>query len=1736
MVLEVCMGHILFVDTEVSLDGKKLKDIGAIKDENKIFHGKSTEEFTKFAEKCTLVIGHNIFQHDLKYISPYLWKKGYKCVDTLLLSPLLFPQRPYHKLVKDDKLQTEELNNPVNDSKKCKDLFYEEVNAFSLLPKELKTIYGTLLYKQDQFAGFFEQVSWNRSLFLKSDIRSYFKNKICDNANLPLFINSNPIELAYALAIIQVNDRDSLTPPWVHKTYPIVEDIIHKLRGKSCGNCPYCNQKFNAKLRLKEIFGYDDFRKFNDEPLQENAVKAAIDGKSLLAVFPTGGGKSLTFQLPALIAGDVEKALTVVISPLQSLMKDQVDNLLNRGFIDAVTINGMLSPIERSKAIESLYDGKASILYIAPESLRSKTIEKVLLSRTIARFVIDEAHCFSSWGQDFRVDYLYIADFIKNICEKKNISSIPVSCFTATAKQKVISDICEYFQSNLGINLSLFTTTAARQNLHYKVFPMASADEKYQFMRNILTGRDCPTIIYVSSTRLTEELAGKLTEDGFPAIPYHGKMDAQRKIENQNRFKSNEIKIIVATSAFGMGVDKADVGLVIHYEISDSLENYVQEAGRAGRDEHLEAECYVLFAEDDLNKHFMLLNQTKLNMNEIQQVWQAIKNMTKNRTSLSVSALELARMAGWDDEIDDIDTRVKTAISALETSGYIKRGMNSPRVFATGIIVNNVMEARERIERSKKFDEQETQDAVRIISYLISAKCISRAGNDEAESRVDYLADCLGLEKSRVIHLINSMREIGVLADSMDMSARISKKETEKQTSAILNRYEQLESFLLDTIKDERQVFDLKELNDTALKEGIKKSTVKMLKNIFSYWMVKGYIAKSLSSSDRNYSIEPLFKVEELKKKSEKRFALAEYIVNHLYDKALGEKDEEMVNFSVLELTRGYVGKDLFSNAEKAKQTEIEDALLYLSRIHAMTLEGGFLVLYNALQIKRLITSNNIKYKQADYKQLQEFYNMKIQQIHIVGEYANMMVKDYEQALTFVSDYFNLEYDGFIKKYFKGNRKGEIQKNITPAKYNKLFGELSEIQKNIIDDESQYITVIAGPGSGKTKVLVHKLASLLLLEDIKKEQLLMLTFSRAAATEFKSRLISLIGPTANYIEIKTFHSYCFDLLGKFGAEEELKNVVATAVDMINNNEVEYSKITKTVLVIDEAQDMDQMEFNLIKALMEKNEDMRVIAVGDDDQNIYEFRGSNSKFLSDFEINYHAHRYEMLENYRSVKRIIDLSNAFASGIKTRLKTHPISFVRKDLGNVEIVKHTSENMEQPLVKHLIKNRKEKETVAVLTETNDDALRVLGVLQRNGVPARLIQSNDGFSLYNLIEIRYFIHLIEKYSVSPIVNSDIWAKACEEVNEQYKDSKSLELVNSMIHTFEKVNNSLYKSDFIEFTKESLIEDFLDINKEKIIVSTIHKTKGKEFDSVYIMLKNTIIKTDEQKRKIYVGITRPKNNLYIHINNDVLDTYIKKAGIVPYIDKTIYPEPFELCMQLTHRDVHLNYFKSNKADIMNFKAGSPMKLMNDSLTKSGKAYVRFSKACNETINQIKNQGYDFDRAEIRFIVTWFDKEESIDYPIILPTIYFKKNGNIGGTQMSLFEDKELEETPQVEKEKKNNLWSKEEEEKLIEEYKQGKTLDEISELHNRTVGGIKSRLIKLDVINVDSLASNLKKYRMDKAKERKCRAYIIFSDTTLNSLLELQPKTISELEKVYGFGPSKIELYGEDILKIINK
>ena len=331
---------------------------------------------------------------------------------------------------------------------------------------------------------------------------------------------------------------------------------------------------------LRVHFGYTSFRVG-----QEALVRAVLDGHDVLAVMPTGSGKSLGFQLPALVL----PGTTLVVSPLISLMKDQVDELNRRG-IRAAALHSMLTADERRAALNAARDGVLRLLYVAPERFASDHFLELLRRIPVARFVIDEAHCVSEWGHDFRPEYRRIRPIVNKI------GKAPILALTATATPKVQSDI----QKNLEMmDANVFKSSFNRENLYYEVRPKVDATK--EIIKFIKNNPGKSGIIYCLSRKKVEEVAEALQVNGIKALAYHAGMDAATRSLNQDKFLMEDIDVIVATIAFGMGIDKPDVRFVIHYDVPKSLEGYYQETGRAGRDGG-EGVCLSFYSYKDIQK------------------------------------------------------------------------------------------------------------------------------------------------------------------------------------------------------------------------------------------------------------------------------------------------------------------------------------------------------------------------------------------------------------------------------------------------------------------------------------------------------------------------------------------------------------------------------------------------------------------------------------------------------------------------------------------------------------------------------------------------------------------------------------------------------------------------------------------------------------------------------------------------------------------------------------------------------------------------------------------------------------------------------------------------------------------------------------------------------------------------------------------------------------------------------
>jgi len=362
------------------------------------------------------------------------------------------------------------------------------------------------------------------------------------------------------------------------------------------------------KKLLKTYFGHEKFR-----PFQEEIINNVLKRKDSFIILPTGGGKSLCYQFPALKF----KGLTLVISPLISLMKDQVDALKSNG-ISAEYINSSLSPKEIFQIQKQLLERKIKILYAAPERLSLETFRSFLQALKIDLIAVDEAHCISEWGHDFRPDYRNLK-FLK-----KQFLGVPIIALTATATPEVQKDIIKQLSlEKPKISISSFD----RKNLSFFVFRKKGHDTFYKLIQLLEKHSKESIIIYCFSRKDTENIADNLNMKGFNALPYHAGLDKETRKRNQEMFIKDEVSIMVATIAFGMGIDKPDIRLVVHYTFPKTLEEYYQQIGRAGRD-GLPSECVLFYSYGDRMKHEYFLEQIN-NLDERNNIQRKINQIVE---------------------------------------------------------------------------------------------------------------------------------------------------------------------------------------------------------------------------------------------------------------------------------------------------------------------------------------------------------------------------------------------------------------------------------------------------------------------------------------------------------------------------------------------------------------------------------------------------------------------------------------------------------------------------------------------------------------------------------------------------------------------------------------------------------------------------------------------------------------------------------------------------------------------------------------------------------------------------------------------------------------------------------------------------------------------------------------------------------------------------------------------------
>ena len=1066
-------------------------------------------ELDDFADGADFLLGHNLIAFDLPHLQaakPDLRLLKLPAVDTLRLNPLAFPRNPYHHLVKhyrDGQLKRGRLNDPELDARLALDVFDNQQTALRDAPRGLLEAWHWLTGMGTDGVGFAAVFAAIRYAPRPSDavanaaICEQLAGIACQNRGRDVLENAaqSGWPLAYALAWLSVSGGNSVMPPWVRHQFPAAGELVRQLRDMSCGeaSCDWCRERHDARKELKRWFGFDDFRPEpmdeDGRPMQRTIVEVAMAGEHVLGILPTGTGKSLCYQIPALSRYDKTGALTVVISPLVALMADQVAGLRKQDIDCCVTINGLLSMPERAEALDQVRLGDAGILIISPEQLRSTTVRRALDQREIGAWVLDEAHCLSKWGHDFRPDYRYVGRFIR---EKAGQNPIPpVLCLTATAKPDVVADIKQHFRDELDAGLKVFDGGARRDNLEFTVVP-TTREEKFSYIHQLLLD-DLPpetsdgAIVYCATQRQTEAVAEFLREKEIAADYFHADVSPETKKSVQQRFIAGELRVIAATNAFGMGIDKPDVRLVIHADIPGSLENYMQEAGRAGRDREV-ARCVLLYATDDVEWQFRLSARSRLTRREIHGVLRALRNLDRKKRLSGEVVATAGEILGEDEEkvferdSTTDDTRVRTAVSWLEEAVLLTREENQVQVFPSSLRVDSVKEARRRLAKASATDDYR-QRLLRIAETLIDAD------PDEGIS-TDDLMSVSGLSAEGVRGALYDLEKLGIASNDTALTAFVHAG-VERNSQKRFNEAAELETALIaqmremapDMGKGDTSALHLRVAAQTLRDEGVADPLPERLRRILHSIAYdgrgEGGDAGSLGVRQRDAETVQVTLRREwsaLEELASRRREGAKLLLNHLLAcLPPGSRGTDLLVETTLGKLLEAITSDLFLKSRNPEKL-LDRALLWLHEQEVIRLNKGLAVFRPAMTIR--LAEERRGFANADFEPLKLHYKGQVLQIHVMKEFAERGCEAITDAVRMAMDYFKMKEEEFLRNWLP-ERDKEIARETTPESWRAIVESLKNpIQQRIVADDREQtnVLVLAGPGSGKTRVLVHRLS------------------------------------------------------------------------------------------------------------------------------------------------------------------------------------------------------------------------------------------------------------------------------------------------------------------------------------------------------------------------------------------------------------------------------------------------------------------------------------------------------------------------------------------------------------------------------------------------------------------------------------------------------------------------------------
>ena len=1601
------------IDLEVGKKDGRIHQFAAVRGDTGgafLFNGgnlaRALVQLDEFADGATFLLGHNLTNFDRPHLAaanPGLRLLELPDVDTLRLNPLAFPRNPYHHLVKhyqDGQLTRGRLNDPELDARLTLTLLGDQRNAFlacTTASPELMLSWHWLV-SQDGIRGgvdaFFTTIRRKvrpSPAAASAAIGALLRGNAC--LQQVREIVADPAQqgwpLAYALAWLSVAGGNSVMPPWVRHQFPQAASLVRALRETPCTNveCTWCRERHDAKKELARWFGFTTYRAEpatdNGEPLQQAIVEAAMRGESVLGILPTGTGKSVCYQVPALSRYDKTGALTVVISPLVALMADQVAGLQARGITACAAVNGMLSLPERADVLDRVRLGDIAILIISPEQLRNRSVRRVLSQREIGTWVLDEAHCLSKWGHDFRPDYRYVARFIREWAGDNVIP--PVLCLTATAKLDVIADISGYFRGGLDVELIVLNGGANRSNLGFMVVPTTQATKLAHIHQVLMT--DLPpempggAIVYCSSRRRAEETAEFLRASGLAAEHFHGGMPPERKKDVLRRFVASELRVVAATNAFGMGIDKPDVRLVIHADLPGSLENYLQEAGRAGRDQQ-PARCVLLYVPEDAELQFGLSARSRLTRQEIAAILKSLRRLDHRKHLGGVVVATAGEIMAEDDESEferdsaTDDTRVRTAVAWLEEARLLQRNENVVQVFPSSLRVGSVQEARQRLYRVDMVEAYRAS-LMAIVTALIAA-------DPDEGITTDELMGVSGLSAEKVRGALYDLERLGIASNDLALTAFVHAG-VERASQKRLQEAASLEAALIAALREAAPELDrgdssvirlraaCQQLKDAGHARALPETLVRLLTSLCADGRdeeggLGSLRMRSVDAETKHITLQRPWTA--LEKTAARRRAAAEILLRQLLAELPdGSRGADLLAETTLGRLRAAVADDLVLASEVKDLTKlVERALLWLHEQEVVRLNNGLAVFRQAMTIR--LSDEKRGFANADFSPLKLHYDEQVLQVHIMVEFVRRGVATMAEALRLVMDYFRLTRTEFIKRWLPG-RDRELSRQTTPESWRRIVEDLrNPIQQRIVADDRERtnVLVLAGPGSGKTRVLVHRIAYLLRVRRENPRGILALAYNRHAAVEIRRRLADLVGDDANGVTVMTCHALAMRLAGVSfarqaqsagdAARDPFKDALLQAIALLKganlpSDEADEQRSRLLTgfrwILVDEYQDIGPEQYELIAALAGRTLDdedgrLNLFAVGDDDQNIYAFAGASVEFIRRFEADYKAKPAFLTDNYRSTAHIIAAANAMIAPGAARMKAdHPIAIDRvrsKDAlgsvwqaldsvtqGRVQIVPAGSSAASQAVAIMMELQRLE----ALSTEWNWTSTAVIArkwkyldpvrsYCELNGIPVQM-GDEEAPHFWRLRETQALVAWLRERG-EPLLKPDVVVQWLE----SQPSGPWIELLGEAADAYqlETCNAELPYSMFVEWLAEWGRE--VRRRQRGLLLLTAHRAKGLEFDHVAVLDggwngRSEGEDTDAARRLYYVAMTRARHTLALARmvpGNSLLDGLpdlpcLLRRGAAHLPEPA--PELDRIHTRLTLRDVDLGFAGRYAAD-----------------------------------------------------------------------------------------------------------------------------------------------------------------------------------------------------------------------------